>query len=301
MKDMVVMVKDFSKQYGGVKAVDGISFTVKEGEIFALLGPNGAGKTSTLECLEGIRKQDGGTIRILDVDPAAEPGKLPQLVGVQLQQAALPATIKVEEAIKLFSAYHGIKPRFDLLERLGLQDKMQQTYQSLSTGQKRRLALALAVAHNPKLVILDEPTAGLDVQSRVTLHQVLRELRDAGTTIILSTHDMAEVESLADRVAIMLKGKIVASGTPRELTATGNGLTKVSVRATGRSLLQNGFAGVVKATVQDDYRIYYSSDPGAAVCEIIARINEAGEELEDLRVERPSLEERFLELTQEVH
>lgn len=300
MAENVVTVKDFSKQYGGVTVVDGISFTVKEGEIFALLGPNGAGKTTTLECLEGIRQQDSGTVRILDVDPTREPGKIPQLVGVQLQQAALPATIKVGEAMKFFSAYHGIEPRFDLLERLGLQHKLQESYQNLSTGQKRRLALALAVAHKPRLVILDEPTAGLDVQSRVELHQVLRELQKAGTTIILSTHDMAEVEALADRVAILLKGKIVAAGTPRELTATGSGLTKISVRTSRGTRIENGFTGVVKETIQDGYHIYYTTNPGAAVAEIIARISTAGEELEDLRVERPTLEERFLELTQEV-
>jgi len=162
------------------------------------------------------------------------------------------------------------------------------------------LALALAVAHHPPVIILDEPTAGLDVASRVELHGLMRELQKGGTTLLLATHDMAEAEKMADRVAILLRGRIAASGTPRELTATGSGLTKVSVSTEKQVLLQESasFPAVQQRLVKDEYTIYYSSDPGPTVAAIMAHIQTQGDALIDLRVERPSLEERFLEITQ---
>ena len=149
---------------------------------------------------------------------------------MQLQTSGLPGNMKVGEAMRFFCAYHHVAPRLDLIERMGLNEKLNTQYQQLSTGQQRRLALALAVAHNPSLVILDEPTAGLDVNSRTELHEMMSELRKSGTAILLATHDMAEAEKLADRVAVLLGGRVVASGSPRELTATGSGLTKISIR-----------------------------------------------------------------------
>ena len=178
MQDSVVSVTDFSKSYGSYVAVDGISFEVGKGEIFGLLGPNGAGKTSTLECLEGIRRPDGGAMRILGVDPSREPGKLHNLIGVQLQTSGLPADMRVDEAMSFFCAYHGVAPRSDLLDRLGLAEKRSAQFCPLSTGQQRRLALALAVAHRPSVVLLDEPTAGLDVGTRTELHGLMQELRE---------------------------------------------------------------------------------------------------------------------------
>ena len=149
MNEPILSVQNFRKAYGDFVAVSGISFEVQRGEIFGLLGPNGAGKTSTLECLEGIRQPDGGALNILDVDPSREPRKLHNLIGVQLQTSGLPGNMQVEEAMRFFCAYHGISPRLDLLERLGLSEKRHSQYHELSTGQQRRLALALAVAHNP--------------------------------------------------------------------------------------------------------------------------------------------------------
>jgi ABC-2 type transport system ATP-binding protein len=295
MTKQVVEVTDLTKKYGTYTAVDQISFSVREGEIFGLLGPNGAGKTTALECLEGLRRPDGGTLRILGTDPVREPGKLLNLIGVQLQSSALPPTIRVDEAMRFFSAYHRVAPRYDLLERLGLAEKMKARYQTLSTGQQRRLALALAVAHQPPVVFLDEPTAGLDVATRAELHRLLAELRQNGTTLILSTHDMAEAEEMADRVAILLRGRIAATGSPRELTAGGNGLTKISVHAAGTEL--GHFPGVTRESSHEDYTVYYTAETGPVVAAIIARIQNAGGTLTDLRVERPSLEERFLELT----
>ncbi len=185
------------------------------------------------------------------------------------------------------------------MERLGLVEKINTQYQFLSTGQQRRLALALALAHEPPVLILDEPTAGLDVGSRVELHKIMDELKNSGTTILLATHDMAEAEKMSNRVAILLNGKIVATGTPKEITATGAGLTRITVQVKDFSLskMTGKFPKVIKSVKKDGYDVYFSSDAGMTVSAIIKYISEKDDELIDLRVERPSLEERFLEIT----
>jgi len=299
MKDLVIEVREFRKTYGDFVAVDGISFDVTRGEIFGLLGPNGAGKTSTLESLEGLREPNGGSLRVADVDPSREPRKLGNIIGVQLQSSGLPESITVDEAMRFFCAYHSVDPRYDLLDRLGLTEKRGTQYHQLSTGQKRRLALGLALAHNPSVLILDEPTAGLDVATRVELHNIMREQQAEGTTIILATHDMAEAEEMSDRIAILLRGKIETTGTPMEITATGAGLTKVSVRTESSSLSDLGvtFPAVSQRVSKDEYSIYFSTDIGPTVSAIIAHIEAEQDRLIDLRVERPSLEDRFLEIT----
>jgi ABC-2 type transport system ATP-binding protein len=299
MNEAIIQVQNFSKRYGTFTAVDDISFTVYRGEIFGLLGPNGAGKTSLLESLEGLRAPDGGSLRVVGVDPATEPSKLRNLIGVQLQSGGLPANITANEAMKLFCAYRGVAPRFDLLDRLGLTAKRAVEFQTLSTGQQRRLALALAVAHEPPVLFLDEPTAGLDVASRVELHKLLRELKANGTTIILATHDMAEAEALSDRVAILLHGKLATVDTPLAITVTGAGLTKISVNTRSGFLLhsQHTFPAVNQHLVKEEYAIYFSANIGQTVAALINAIEVSGDELLDLRVERPSLEDRFLELT----
>jgi ABC-2 type transport system ATP-binding protein len=299
MKDTVLNVSDFSKRYGDFAAVGGISFELHRGEIFGLLGPNGAGKTTTLECLEGLRRPDQGKMDILGIDPSRDARKLRQLIGVQLQTSALPASMQVDEAMQFFSAYHGVAPRYDLLERMGLGEKRKSQYRELSVGLQRRLALALAVAHRPPVLFLDEPTAGLDVGSRTELHALMEELKREETSILLATHDMAEAEKLSDRVAILLKGKIVATGTPRDLTAKGSGYTKVSVRTEHAILSRNGvsFPAVSRRMLTDDYATFFSTDPGPTVSAILAYLAAQNDRLIDLRVERPSLEERFLEIT----
>ena len=299
MKDSVIQVKDFCKTYGDVVAVDGISFDVQQGEIFGLLGPNGAGKTTTLESLEGIRAPDGGMLRVANVDPTRDPRKLRNVIGVQLQSAGLPESITPDEAMKFFCAYHAVAPRFDLLERLGLAAKRKAQFYELSTGQQRRLALALAIAHNPQVLFLDEPTAGLDVATRVELHDLVRELQANGTTIILATHDMAEAEEMSDRVAILLNHNLATIGTPMEITATGAGLTKVSVHTSDASLSDPTltFPAVRQRVSKDEYDVFFSTDIGPTVSAIIAHIETQEDTLIDLRVARPSLEDRFLEIT----
>lgn len=299
MDEYAVTVRNFTKKYGEFVAVDDLSFEVQPGEIFGLLGPNGAGKTTTLECLEGLRLPDDGEMNIQGVDPQREPGSLRNMLGVQLQTSGLPGSMTVEESLNIFSAYHGVQPRTGLLSRLGLDEKRKTQYHQLSTGQQRRLSLALAVNHDPKVIILDEPTAGLDVSSRSELHTMMQELKSQGTTLILATHDMAEAEKMTDRVAILLRGKIVATGSPRELTAKGSGMTKVSVSTENSTLFEvnNTFPAVTHKSIKEEYTIYFSTDPGPTVSAILDHLAANSDSLIDLRVERPSLEERFLEIT----
>ncbi|MCP4362304.1 MAG: ABC transporter ATP-binding protein [Chloroflexi bacterium] len=299
MTQPIITVTNFRKVYDDFVAVDDISFAVRPGEIFGLLGPNGAGKTTTLECLESLRQPDSGSLQVAGIDPTKEPRKLRHVIGVQLQAAGMPEAMTPDEAMTFFCAYHNVAPRFDLLDRFGLTNKRKTQFHELSTGQQRRLSLALAIAHEPQVLFLDEPTAGLDVASRTELHTMMRELKERGTTIILATHDMAEAEQLSDRVAILLNGRLSTTGTPLEITAAGAGLTKVSVHTKTNILLANHhtFPAVSQRQVKDNYAIYFSHDISQTVPALITTIQEIGDELIDLRVERPSLEERFLELT----
>lgn len=299
MDKTIIEVRDFTKSYNEFIAVNSISFRVNQGEIFGLLGPNGAGKTSTLECLEGLRSPSAGTLLVAGHNPTKNHRDLRNLIGVQLQSCGLPESITPDEAMKFFCAYHQIQPRMDLLERFDLSGKRKTQFVDLSAGQQRRLILALAIAHDPEILFLDEPTAGLDVASRVELHTLMQELRAKGTTIILATHDMAEAEELSDRVAILLNGQIATIGTPMEITATGSGLTKISVRSENACLINQAtdFPAVSKSLTKDEYSIYFSTNIGSTVSSIIAFIDSHADTLIDLRVERPSLEERFLEIT----
>ncbi len=299
MSPEIINVTNFRKTYGDFVAVDDISFSVAAGEIFGLLGPNGAGKTTTLESLEGLRQPDGGTMQVGGIDPTRDPRQLRHIIGVQLQAAGMPEAMTPNEAMRFFCAYHGVAPRYDLLDRFGLTAKRKTQFHELSTGQQRRLSLALAIAHEPQVLFLDEPTAGLDVASRSELHKVMRELKENGTTIILATHDMAEAEQLSDRVAILLNGRIATTGTPMEITATGAGLTKVSVHTKADLLLVNHqtFPAVSQRVLKEKYAIYFSEDIAQTVPALIEYVQAEHDELIDLRVERPSLEDRFLELT----
>ena len=205
------------KSYGSNQVLKGISFSVEKGEIFALLGANGAGKTTTLECMEGIRKYDSG---IIDIKGD---------IGVQLQSSSLPQNIKAYEAIKLFARWNGSEIDNDYLDRLGVLELKNKQYHEMSAGQKRRLHLALAMIGDPDIVFLDEPTAGLDVEGRISLHNEIRELQAQGKTIIMASHDMAEVEELCDRIAILRDGGIAFIGTAVELTQHIDGIKRVHV------------------------------------------------------------------------
>ncbi|MEV4051197.1 ABC transporter ATP-binding protein [Amycolatopsis sp. NPDC049688] len=222
----LIEVTDLRKQYGNRVAVDGVSFTVERGEIFGILGTNGAGKTTTVECLQGLRHADGGTISVLGLDPAADHTELTRRVGVQLQESQLPAKLRVREALELFASFYPQSADIDvLLDQLDLRDHARSYFGKLSGGQKQRVSIALALVGQPELAILDELTTGLDPHARRETWQLVEGVRAAGVTVLLVTHFMDEAERLCDRVAIFDAGRVVATGTPAELRESANAST----------------------------------------------------------------------------
>jgi len=218
MASTILEVKDLTKSYDGNKAVDGISFAVKRGEIFGILGPNGAGKTTTLEMIETLRTIDSGTATIDGIDVAKEPYKIRSIIGVQPQTPGFQDKTKLTELIKMFAAAYGgkVDPK-KFLDEVNLGDKADSYVENLSGGQKQRFSIVAALVHNPKVFFLDEPTTGLDPQARRNLWNLIREVRDRGISVILTTHYMDEAEILCDRVAIMDQGHIIALDTPKSL------------------------------------------------------------------------------------
>jgi ABC-2 type transport system ATP-binding protein len=218
MADTILKVKKLRKVYDKRAVVDGISFEVKEGEIFGILGPNGAGKTTTLEMIETLRPIDGGSVDVAGLDAAKQPHEVKRIIGVQPQTAAFQDKQKLSEIIEMFSAAYGekVSPK-EFLDDVDLGDRANDFAESLSGGQRQRLSIAAALVHNPKLFFLDEPTTGLDPQARRNLWDLIRDVRKRGVTVILTTHYMEEAELLCDRVAIMDRGKIIALDTPRKL------------------------------------------------------------------------------------
>jgi len=292
----ILEVEGLTRRYGTRLALDGVSLTVRPGEIHALLGPNGAGKTTTLECAEGLRRPDAGQVRFLG-EPVVH-GRVPARLGVQLQASALPGGMTVSELLRFVSAWRGLPPRPGLVERLGLAGLERIAWRQLSVGQQRRVQLALAVAHQPALVVLDEPTAGLDVATRAELHALLAELKGEGTALVLATHDMAEAEKLSDRLTVLVHGKVVAHGTPRELTRQGEQRTRIAVRtAAGAEARLGALAAATPQPSDDGYAVWLSEDAAVSLRALLDQVQRAGDSLLDLRVERPSLEERFLEMT----
>lgn len=299
MTEMVVSVRGLVKHYGTFTALNGIDFQIGSGEVFGLVGANGAGKTTTLECLEGLRQPSAGAIRVAGCNPQTDGRMLRRRLGVQLQSASLPGCMRVDEAIALMRAYQHAGSCSDLVERFEAEALLKKQYRQLSTGQKRRVHLILALIGRPRVLVLDEPTAGLDVQSRAHLHEAVREMKKGGMTILMASHDMAEVEELCDRLAILRNGRIVASGTPEEITARGNEETLIRLRTSGESLhAGDAVAAATLTGSHDGYLEWRSRNAAASVIELLSRVEAAGDVVEDLRVERPSLEQRFLELVE---
>lgn len=298
----VVQVRDLSKKYGLVEAAREVSFEVQPGEILGLLGPNGAGKTTIIECLLGLRQADCGSFRIGSVDAFAEPRAARRLVGAQLQSSALQDKITAREAITLISAFyeHPTDPDV-LLERFALSEKADTRFDSLSGGQKQRLLLALAFVHRPFLLLLDEPTVGLDPAARRDLHKLVALQRDEGRAVLLSTHYLDEAAQLCDRVAILDAGKIVACDAPQKLVEHAQALPRIRLR-TALPLKVNDSPAIVNIATPERsdgeiVTVVQTRDIGGATTALVQTIERTGNSLLDLQIERPSLEDVFLELT----
>ncbi len=294
----VIEVQHLHKTYGETVAVEDVSFTVQKGEIFGIVGPNGAGKTTTIESIIGLRKPDGGTVSVLAMNPQTEPKKVGNRIGTQLQEAALPERLKVWEALDLYASfYEKTVPWQPLLETWGLAEKRNTQFGNLSGGQKQRLFISLALLNDPEIVFLDELTTGLDPQARRATWDLVRAIRDQGKTVVLITHFMDEIEALADRVAIIDHGRLIALDTPANLIAQLNGETQV------RFTTQNGFdvavlrdvAGVT-AVSQQAQQVTVSGG-GPLLANVAARLAQDNIAPTDLQVQQANLEDVFLTLT----
>lgn len=262
----VIQINHLKKSYGNHVVLQDLNFSVNQGEIFAILGVNGAGKTTALECMEGLKKYDSGTVSITDK------------TGIQLQSSSLPEHMKAAEAIRLFAKWNETVPDEEMLNTLGIYEFAKKQYYQLSTGQKRRLHLALSLVRNPDILFLDEPTAGLDVEGRISLHKQFRRLKKKGKTIILASHDMAEVESLCDRIAILNHGRIAFVGTVEELNETIGKRYQVFIQT------------------EEGYEKYETDDIGNTLLTLLKQYQEAGRTVLDLQVDRGSLEQYFMEI-----
>ena len=296
----VIQVSGIRKTYGATVAVDEVSFEVNEGEIFGLIGPNGAGKTTTMECIEGLRTPDRGTISVLGLDPFHQVYKLQERIGVQLQQAQLQKRIKVWEAVYLWASLYG-KKAIDgkhLLEQLGLSDKRNAWFMTLSGGQKQRLFIALALINDPEVVFLDELTTGLDPQSRRAIWDLVRGIRERGKTVFLTTHLMEEAERLCDRVAIIEHGRIIDIDRPERLVQR-HCRERTVVLATDDPGAEDRFRGIpgLKAVIRSDSQFTITGHGDDLVTEVIQCLSENRIRVTDFRTILPNLEDVFLKLT----
>jgi ABC-2 type transport system ATP-binding protein len=300
MSHPVIQVSGFRKTYGRTVAVDEVSFEVNDGEIFGLIGPNGAGKTTTMECVEGLRTPDRGTISVLGLDPFRDVYKLQDRIGVQLQQAQLQKRIKVWEAIDLWASLYNKKPADAerLLEQLGLTDKRDTWFMNLSGGQKQRLFIALALINDPEVVFLDELTTGLDPQARRAIWDLVRGIRSRGKTVFLTTHLMEEAERLCDRVAIIEHGRIIDIDTPEQLVAR-HCPERIVVLDTADAQADEKFRAVrgVQAVVRNDLRFTIRGRGEELVSDVIHCLSENHIRVTDFRTILPNLEDVFLKLT----
>jgi ABC-2 type transport system ATP-binding protein len=297
---VVVEVRNLTKRYGNLVAVDGANFSVAEGEVLGVLGPNGAGKTTTVEIIEGLRTPDSGEVSVCGIDALREPQRIKELIGVQLQATSLYDQIRVKEVIDLFAGYYRkTTPTATLLQEVSLDDKRDSYVSQLSGGQKQRLALALALVNDPAVLFLDEPTTGLDPQARRSVWGTIAGLRQQGKTIILTTHYMEEAEKLCRRVAIMDKGRIIALDTPNALIA-GAGLdSRIEIDHPPdalRSLLRQA---PLPATVTEDgdNMLFHTRQVSQTLKEITRIADEHDIDLESISVQKATLEDVFLTMT----
>jgi ABC-2 type transport system ATP-binding protein len=296
----VIQVSGVRKTYGATVAVDEVSFEVNDGEIFGLIGPNGAGKTTTMECIEGLRRPDRGTISVLGLDPFRDVYNLQDRIGVQLQQAQLQKRIKVWEAVDLWASLYRKKAMDGklLLEQLGLTEKRDAWFMNLSGGQKQRLFIALALINDPEVVFLDELTTGLDPQSRRAIWDLVRGIRERGKTVFLTTHLMEEAERLCDRVAVIEHGRIIDIDTPERLIDR-HCPERTVVLATDDPIAEERFRAIprVEAVICAGLRFTIRGRGDDFVTEVIHCLSENRIRVTDFRTILPNLEDVFLKLT----
>ncbi|GAA3462820.1 ABC transporter ATP-binding protein [Saccharothrix longispora] len=294
----IIEVVDLVKRYDRKVAVDGVSFTVDEGEIFGILGPNGAGKTTTVECVEGLRSPDGGTIRVDGLDPRRDRAELRSRLGVQLQQSELPDHIRVGEALDLYASFHRDPADWrELLDRLGLGDRAKTPYRKLSGGQKQRVSIALALIGKPRIAVLDELTTGLDPQARRDTWALVEQVRDSGVTVVLVTHFMEEAERLCDRLALIDAGKLVAVDSPAGLVSRLDGEQRVRFRPTAPlDLALLADLPEVESAERHGPQVVVTGKGNLlhAVTSCLARNHVVAA---DLRIEQAGLDDAFIHLT----
>ena len=295
----VIEVKNLQKTYRDINAVDDISFEVNEGEIFGMVGPNGAGKTTTIECIEGLRRTDGGNVKLHGMDPYINRQAVARKIGIQLQESALPPRLRVGEALELFSSFYERRANVEeLLTRLGLTEKRTAAYSKLSGGQKQRLFIALALVNQPEMVFFDELTTGLDPQARRSMWDLVRQVRDNGCTVFLTTHFMEEAERLCDRVLIIDHGKIVALDTPESLIRS-LGVEKRLVFTLPENQAVPPLADLpqVQRIERSGERFVVYGQGERFTSAVIDALEDAQVHFLDLRTEQPNLEDVFLALT----
>jgi ABC-2 type transport system ATP-binding protein len=296
----VIEISSIRKTYGKTVAVDEVSFAVNDGEIFGLIGPNGAGKTTTMECVEGIRTPDRGSIKVLGLDPFRDVYELQERIGVQLQQAQLQKRIKVKEAVQLWASLYRKKPATGdlLLEQLGLAEKREAWFMTLSGGQKQRLFIALALVNDPEVVFLDELTTGLDPQARRAIWDLVRGIRERGKTVFLTTHLMEEAERLCDRVAIIEHGRIIDVDSPQRLVDRHCPERSVTLSTLAENAAEC-FARIprVESVERQESRFTIRGVGDAFVTDVIQCLSENRTTITDFRTELPNLEDVFLKLT----
>ncbi|MET8601043.1 ABC transporter ATP-binding protein [Streptomyces althioticus] len=295
----VIDVTDLRKAYGGRTAVDGVSFSVDEGEIFGILGPNGAGKTTTVECVEGLRVPDSGRVRVAGLDPVADHDEVTRVLGAQLQESELQPKLTVREALELYASFHRRPADWrPLAERLGLTEKLTTRFAKLSGGQKQRLFIALALIGNPRIVVLDELTTGLDPRARRDTWELIEDVRAGGVTVLLVTHFMEEAQRLCDRIAVIDQGRVAALDTPAGLVRRSAGATVISFTPSAPldDADLNALPGLA-SVARKDGRITLSGtdDTVNAVLTLLARSRVTAHQL---RVTDATLDDAFLDLTE---
>lgn len=297
---IAVEVKDLTKRYGSLVAVNKVSFAIREGEIFGLLGPNGAGKTTTIEMIEGLRKSDAGSIQVCNIDVTKGADKVKEIIGVQLQSTSVYDRIRVSEVIDLFGGYYQKSlPTAEVLQEISLDEKRNSFVESLSGGQKQRLALALTLVNDPRVLFLDEPTTALDPQARRSVWDIIERLRQKGKTIILNTHYMEEAERLCDRVGIMDYGQIIALDTPSNLISKQNldsAVEFTSSNAPGKEFLEK-LPSVNKVTQDGEKFILHTGEALRLLVEIVRLYEQKQLDLANISVRAATLEDVFIELT----